>query len=700
MEQRSASTPATTRARASTSEPSRGSPGGDATVAAKETVISSPPPLRVEDASTPLQEDTASSPRRLRGSLPDRLEVVVPLVVYLAIVITGLTTSSLGISSLREDPTRPLGSMVGETQSIRSDEWRTQTALELGTIALGEPNVSPLAHDPDLVFQLTSGNIFESVLFAEATLLSLGPWLPDAMVFSAFRAFTWLLLALTLPPLLRRFGATRTLSWLGFALCFLAPTSLWWSWTPIRILGFTSAGCYLLVIAHGLLARQRKALATVAAAAGGILLARLGTFYIPWCITIGLPLALGTAGWLLTRRPRRTGAVVLGTGVLGGAVVLAGAVAANWDALQATLATAYPGQRASSGAALSVFQLLGAPGLFEAARGAPPVLLNSSELASGYLVCGVWAGLLWRHMDPAARDGSRVVVHTLAACLAVWTAWVTIGWGGFGGHLPLLNRVPAERAGQTVGYLAVLLLVLVLCRVPERRARSAAVPAAAVCAALTAYGLSDLQRALPELGVGAVWGVAAIVGLLCWAATRFSRRAAPTVAIAVAAALAGLHVNPLIFGVGDLRDSRASEVVREYARQARAESVNFVTDSGELDVLTVGNGAPSITGYQVTGPRRAAWRVLDPTGRYEENWNRGASYLIMAFDGPEDGPPVIDNVGRDVIYVHVDPCWLVEQSLDVGYLLSAAELRRPCLRVEEHLLWGGVPTYLYSLRER
>ncbi|MEI2671870.1 MAG: hypothetical protein V9G13_12290 [Marmoricola sp.] len=88
------------------------------------------------------------------------------------------------------------------------------------------------------------------MLFVEGDLLRLGPWLPDAMVFAAVRAFPMLLLLLTLPPLMRRLGATRPLSWLAVVLAVFAPAAVWWSFWPVRIMAFAAAGSYLLVLAR------------------------------------------------------------------------------------------------------------------------------------------------------------------------------------------------------------------------------------------------------------------------------------------------------------------------------------------------------------------------------------------------------------------------------------------------------------------
>ena len=72
--------------------------------------------------------------------------VIVPVAVYLVLVLGGITQSSIGITSLREDPRNPSGTMLGDAQAIRSDEWLSVTPVVLGVMATGSTDdLNPLA---------------------------------------------------------------------------------------------------------------------------------------------------------------------------------------------------------------------------------------------------------------------------------------------------------------------------------------------------------------------------------------------------------------------------------------------------------------------------------------------------------------------------------------------------------------------------
>lgn len=637
-------------------------------------------------------------PSRLRGSLGDRLEILLPLLAYLVVVLSRASTSSLGIDFLRRDPSSPLGTTWGTPNMVRSDEWLTQTPIELNVLALGHSSHSPLAESADVIFQISSGQPVESVFFFETTLLRLGPWLPDAMLFAAWRALPLLVLALTLPPLLRRFGATRPMSWLAYALVVLAPTSLWWSFTPIRILMIASLGSFLLAAARdrwGDEPRRRDLVASLAlAAAGGMVLARLGTYYVPWCLTVGLPLVLAVAAWLVWSRPRRPGLVLLATGALTGAVFLGLVFWENSAALKAALDTVYPGQRRSTGEAMAPLHLLGTPGLVSLRDGVAPLIANASEIASAFSVCALWAAMLARRLRPAADPGQRAALWALAGSTAVWLAWATVTWGSFGEHLPLFNLVPGPRAAQTVGYPAALALCLVLSRISPVGVRGA-LPVAGACGLATAYGVSSLQSALPAIGTLMVIVCSVVVAALVLVATVW-RSWLPVALITVVLLVSGSFVNPVTFGLGDLRASPAAGAARQIADRARADGTYVAADSPFVSALLFGNGVPTLTGYQSSGPDADQWRLLDPDDRFEEEWNRGASFLHMSFNHPVGTEPTVANPNPDIVQVSTDPCE-VDPRLGLGRVISGGELPFPCLELESTFVWSGTKQYVYTV---
>ena len=634
----------------------------------------------------------APSPWRVRGSLADRLEVVLPLVAYAVVVLSRATTSSLGYPTLRENGDWPTASIWGKPQFIRMDEYATYTPVELGYLA-GARSASPLGEASDL-FDRLPRSPSTSLLLLDSDLLRLGAWLPHDLLFAAHLALPVLLTLGCLPPLLRRLGADRPFSWLATALCLLAPSAAWWSFLPIRDVAAAACGGWLLLLGRDRWSEGARYRAVGAGVLGGVVLANLATGYPIWGLTIGLPV---TAAVVLTmvveREGRRAGVLVLGIGAVAGAMVLGAGMLSDLDAFRAQVGTVYPGSRRSSGGGLGVFQLFGAPGLVAAVPG-PPTALNQSEISSAYTVTAVLAFALapfaWRRMTGSERAAGG----TLLVATGLLLAWAAVDWGPSGTLLPVLNLVPPARAAQTVGFVSTLAVGLV-----ASKARGVSTPwrlfSALACAAITVWGVADLGNVLPRVGVTAVLTAGLVVGLIAFRLS--SGRADPvsTAAAISGAALVVVFVNPVQFGLGDLRESAAAGMAQGLARTRATTGGLVVSDTPSLDALLTANGVPLLSGFQTAGPSRAAWAQLDPDGRYVNEWNRGVSRLQFSFRGA--GDTVVSSPLPDSIRILTDPCRLVSSGLDVRQAVTSQTLTSACATLSGRFTWDGRVTYVYDL---
>lgn len=639
---------------------------------------------------------------RLRGTPADRLEVLIPTILYIVLSLGGLTTSSLGYDVLREDPANPHGFMIGQAQKIRSDEWRTQAPIELGVLARGHSTQSPLANSPDLIYQVPSGSPVESILFFDGNLLRLGGILPQSMLFSAFRWMPLYLFVLCLPPLLRRFGAGRQLSWAATGLALTAPASAWWSFMPIRILGYAATGCYLLVLARDAALRGRRVVSWLVAAGAGVATARLPGYYAPWGIVLGVPLVLATTAALLSdSRARRHAYVVLGMGALVGVAVLGGTFWENADALRSELSTVYPGLRRAGASAIAPFKVFGAPGMYRISGASPPVVTgtNYSEMTSPWNLTVLWALAL---LVAALRRGERGIRVYVAGILTLWATlfllWCTVPLGDLGSHVPLFNLVTPPRAAQSLGYPA-LFAVCVLLSSRQPYSRATAVVSAIACGSVTLLGLVNLRTAEPTYPITGAALICVLVAGLVFAMTSARGKLLPILAVVGLSAAAVAPVNPLIRGFGDLRTSDAARLVQTYVGRSVAADWRIASDSIPLDALLVANGAPTVTGYQVTGPVRSSWNVIDPTNAYENEWNRGASYLRFDLTGPNGAAPVITAPNGDNILVRLNGCDDALRTLKVGYFFSTSPTPPDCFRRIDALRWSGRPAYVYAPSE-
>jgi hypothetical protein len=644
--------------------------------------------------STLAVADRFGRPLSILRHLP--LDKWLPVVVYVMFAFAGVTTSSIGYEALRANPNHLSSPQFGVARYLRSDEYLEATPLQLGVIAAGNTKYeTPLAQQSDLIGQLPSGGLAESVVFFDGSVLRLGPVLPDQMLFAAYWWLPTLLLVLALPGWLRRLGATNRMAWFATALVLLNPANAWWSMFPVRCLAFTVAGCSLLMIARDKFQARSWASGAALAVVGGVLLCRMPTFYVPWSITLGVPIVLTTLVWLLwTPGLRKAALVALGVGGAVTVALLAGLMLENLAALKAGLNTVYPGLRRATGKRQPPALLFGSPGLF--VLQADPTMskgTNASEISTAFTFCLVWAAVIWARL-PRLRNANTAAITTLAACTAAWFSWTLFNWGGLGLNLPLANRVPPARAAQTVGFLAILVVCLSLSRLQRPFAPKPPVLAAVACAAVTGYGVSNLSHFTAHpLGSSAISTAIAGVSVVVYFITRYPDRWLPVVAAIALAGASVAYANPILFGLGDLRNSEPARQMLEAGKQARAHHEYWASDNERTDALLVAAGVPSLTGYQVTGPVEDQWRKLDPTERFKTVWNHGASRIQMSW--VINAAPTMRNPSPDRIAVSINPCQLHNMGFNLTHIVSSNKLREACLGLQSSFTWGQGTRYVY-----
>ena len=660
-----------------------------------------------EDESSPsssvgeevTRQEGGSWEERLRALLAGRWHIVLPVIAYLILVLLGATTSSIGISGLRQEPDAPLGTQIGNATDIRSDEYLTESPLWLGQLAVGASDVPHVTGvSADFFAQLPSGAI-SSIVFFDGALLTLGPWLPDAMLFAAKWWLPSLLLVIGLPVWFRQVTGRMRWGYLATILIVASPSTVWWSGRPVNTLGFIAAGCALGIWAILKLESGRRALGAIGIVGAGILLARYPSYYQPLAIMIGLPVVLATGGYLLSRpvawRQRVSG---IGLLALSGLLWTGALMFENREAISAGLGTVYPGDRASSSESLSVGRVFGATNLgwLESVGRSVQAGANNSELAQSFTVLLVVAAVML-----AARrwTGGKQLAWTTAPVIAVgvfWLIWGTVYLGPLGAALPLINRVPGFRASLGAGFIAIIVFCLVLSQWQETRDRRSAVVGGALAAFLSAWAGSSLQlQYLPALTGTMIWVAAAVTGGVVFALLRWPTRWQPLAATAVVGFLISFSANPLIIGLGDLRASETAQLFLLKGEQARTEGTLWASDSLFVDSLFIATGTPSLTSRQQVGPDREVWAVIDPQGEYEEMWNRGGTFVSIAWS--TDSELTFSQPSADVVKITGSPCALAERVPELTSVTSLSPLVGECLTPAGEFRWSGETHHIYNV---
>lgn len=621
---------------------------------------------------------------------------VAVLLLYLALVLTGSTTSSIGIGSLREDPSAPAPDTTGEPQGIRSDEFNVFSPIALSMTATGsEPSLSPLSAPAEVLHRYHGGSAFQPIAYFDTWLLRMGALLPDDIAFAAHWWLPSLLILLVMPVWFRLLGAASSLGWLAGALVVLAPANWWWSLQPSRAMAFTLAGCVALLAAHLRFSRGQVLVPVMQAVLAGVLLAGLPSRYIPWALLLGSGLLAATGLRVVTTGSRR--GQLLSLGIAGAVTALVG-LGALWEGrvgLEALSGTIYPGSRREGAAAQPVDVLLGAPLLGELSQSEPQGIV-ASELATAPNVAFLALAFVLAALPRWPRRDDLPMLGLITVGL-MWLAWGMVDLANVGPNLPIVSLVTPARAVQVVGILGVIGLGLGLSAL-GRTPWHLPVVAAVVCGLATAYaGGIALQTSLPEmrrlLPLATAAGVALAVALLI----RYPRRWFPVVITAGLAAGVVAVASPLQVGLGDLRNSEAARYVADRGAEARRSGTLWASDWGPFDALLMANGVPSLSGLQRAGPDREQWMRLDPDGAAEDSWNRGGGYLD--FDWQEGGETRIRDDGFDVVRVSTDPCTLAEAFPELRTVASVFPLPSECLREATVLEWSGLNMHVYDVIE-
>ncbi|GAB3311241.1 hypothetical protein EK0264_10700 [Epidermidibacterium keratini] len=651
----------------------------------------------VAQGASAQQRDTDAAHDRIINRY-DRAFQVFSVLMYLILVVFGVTTSSLASPLVSENEDVATGTVLGKPQVIRTDEYLTGTPILLGYIAAGgEGFVPPLAQEPDLIYQIPSGSPVESVIFFDGSMLRLGGLIPDASLFAAFWWLPSLLLALFLPPWLRAIGCRRNLSYLAAALFLAAPATVWWSLMPIRLSAFTIAGCYGVMCATRLFAARRWLWGGLLCVLVGVLWARMPTNYVPWSIVLGGGAVLATFAYLLHDRHNRKAAIMaMATSTALALGFFGTMLAENWDSLQSELSTVYPGTRLTGGSNLPAGLIFGAPSLYNL-EDYYPSQMNQSEISSAFTVCAVWAVIVFLTARlKRTWSATSNAIAVLAVVTGFWLSWALVNWGDLGELIPIANRLVPVRSAQVVGYLSVLLLVLVLSRASRRGRPKAYISSGIAVAAVTAVGASSLANGYgATLGYVAIMGISLIAGVLAAWLTARPTKWAPAAAIALAAGLVVYNSQPLQVGLGDFRESEVAQYLSEKRESDGPDSL-WATDAVTVSSLITANGLPQASGNQVTGPIIEAWELIDPDQRYEHKWNRGASYLEFEF--VDVAEPHIKNPSPDRIRIEVSPCDVAELDLGIKYLVTGSELDQSCVSEVYSFSWGGSSYSVYEVQ--
>jgi hypothetical protein len=257
-----------------------------------------------------------------------------------------------------------------------------------------------------------------------------------------------------------------------------------------------------------------------------------------------------------------------------------------------------------------------------------------------------------------------------------------------------LDKVPPERF-RIFFVIALPVFAVLAIEYTERAATKRSWILGTVSGAIAALAILGIAVRLftldpATLGISPTWIFASVV-LVAATVLVFIRGLAPLAAVCLLVGTvvsAGL-VNPLYRGIYDLRDTKIGEAILQVDEHDSGTWV--AVGAPEVMAVLMETGVESLSGVQ-TYPPTELWKEVDPSGQYENVWNRLA-HISWQF---EPGEPVLTNPRPDVIAATLDPCSTFAQH-DLSYVLSDTKSTSSCLAVIDEVRQGHQQLYIYDV---
>jgi hypothetical protein len=642
-------------------------------------------------------------------------------IFYFLLVISGIHSSSLEI--LGGDRISGSASIYGIPQPIRSDEYLRSTPILLGQIKSEELSPSLLKRtlttpfDANYADELLSGDfkntstsgsqlqgLYSKILNIDDYLLSFLP------LQNEFVARWWLnsfFLFIGLGLLFKSLKMSWKYSLFGGLLVWLSPPNQWWSLWPMQSLGpaALAAGLFLSSIINSdrrINENQESKFFLVTKVLVPLLSSaffaiRLPGTYQPWSIPTVVFFASMTIGAMLYLQISFTTLRKIIAPFLAFSVICAIPLIVKLaHSVSGLMSTVYPGSRRFSG-------------FIDYPHWAGPVswgfqnvsgtLVNQSEFAIGILLF-IPVAMLTLVLGSKGKVFKQSLMAPISfGCvpLAVLLLWIIAPWSEAASELLLLSRFPPDRIMQLIGVLAPIVFVLSIgfwrekTQTRDTETRSALIIFGVVFV-LTLQGSVSLKlRLLGNLSLWSIWLTALV------AATSISsvyiekfRRIGMTL-IVLASVFSVVNVNPIVRGTGIFGKSAAMETLKSAQELSQGR---WASDNYSFDSIPTGGGMRLLSGNQGSGPNLTAYRLLDPSEKYIDVWNRGGSYVFFNWTTGVEISFV--NPGLDIVAIQIDPCNQVLEQFDLSWVVSSTDLsNHSCLNYFENIVFQGTKFNVY-----
>ncbi len=606
---------------------------------------------------------------------------------YFGLVVSRLSGSSMGLLSDSGE-----GLVIGANRPIRSDEYLRSTPMEIGAINHPlSPGVSLLSSEG---FDEPGLDEFE-LLRPERLIIDL--FLGGEFAFSAIWWTPALLVLIGVPLLLRQFNLPLKISIALSLIIIFSPAVVWWSNGIAGIIGRLSLGVALVIMASA----SKGWRVWVFTFVGGWIASGVAMDYQPWSIIASLfffPLVV----FFIFKNKSNSLPMIL-SGLLS-LLPLVYFIFSKMSVFQVISATLYPGQRRVTSGLVNAWNWsLSGPQQWSLLNPDGILYSNQSEISMGYFLF-IFPALFYAYSSIRGTQKFGVREVVLGSYLVI-ASWSFISYP----DIPFnpLTVVSPERGLAMVTAMAPLVFGLLYAnRLSESikdgnkdfhlagKSDMWARIALAVFVTFITFGSAVIMEGVVlNFSTRIAFMVAVLCGVITFMIISPNSAVKGVWAFTVFAIFVSGPVNPVSHGTAPLTDSSLARVLNTLETTGA-----WASDGIHLDAVLMANGKPSISGQQLTGPDEEQWRLLDPQGSYEQVWNAGASFVVVAWDSAIKDPE-ITRPFPDTILIRTSPCSPALKKLDLEVVLSRTEESAPCLAefADGPVDYLGAPVYLYEV---
>ena len=364
---------------------------------------------------------------------------------------------------------------------------------------------------------------------------------------------------------------------------------------------------------------------------------------------------------------------------------------ANTDYVNGIMNTVYPGKRVSVGGGDNVISklfwwfynpLFVVPG---------KNFVNASEGGSFMTFFPIPLILsCWYLFCEKKKDIFVIVILAITIFLG---SYVIFGWPEIVAKVSLMSYSTSERAVDILMFSQVYLLVAVLSRFQEKRKLPLLMAGVITAICLAVYIKLNLVK-FPEVGVPtkyiicmSIFFIICTLGLMLKTPARIKNLV--IIFIMLGAIGTGIFVHPIQKGLDVIYSKPVSQKVQQIIEND-PDSAWVAVDTGIVDQqLLVANGAPTINSTNIM-PNLDLWSVLDPTGQYNDVYNRYA-HVVVELTGEETS---FELVGADLMKLKLS--YQDINKAKIKYIYSKNELDvGDNVRLEE--MYGENGSYIYKV---